>query len=237
MRAATAACLREPGLWALVGAFAVFLAAGPAFHRDTAPAPESNLLDVPVIAAEYEQYRRQSDLFDTTAAYCAASFAVGGAGAIERGMRISPEFLPILGVELALGRNFSAGETHSAERPAILIAHNVWVTRFAASPKALGRTLQVDGAPHVIVGILPPGFAFSPVPHLERAVLAPVSLAPAACPAGIHFLGRLRPGVDAETAARRLRAVSRRLFDRGRPPGIGLAVARTTPGGRAKPAG
>jgi hypothetical protein len=37
----------------------------------------------------------------------------------------------------------------------LLIAHSLWRSRFGADPDLVGRTLDINGEPYLVVGILP----------------------------------------------------------------------------------
>jgi predicted permease len=112
---------------------------------------------------------------------------------------VSPSLFDALRVRPALGRAFTPEEeTPESPRVAIL-THHGWVERFGADPGVLGRTLEIDGEPHEIVGVMPEGFAY---PRPGTVALLPYWLAPDA-PFGTFGLGvvaRLAPGVDFEQA-------------------------------------
>ena len=59
--------------------------------------------------------------------------------------QISLGFFSALGVELALGREFTPQEDRHGGAPAAVISHRLWRERFAGSPEALGKTVTVDG--------------------------------------------------------------------------------------------
>ena len=66
--------------------------------------------------------------------------------------------LPTLHVQLALGRNFTAQEDQPHGPPAVLLYHGFWLRRFGGDPAVVGKTMQVEGVAHTIVGVLPVGF-------------------------------------------------------------------------------
>ena len=82
-----------------------------------------------------------------------------GADGVEQivGASISPNLLPLLGVQPVLGRSFSAEEAEQQQR-LVLISHRFWQARFGGSRDALGATLVLNGFPSQIVGILPADF-------------------------------------------------------------------------------
>jgi predicted permease len=115
-------------------------------------------------------------------------------------MKVEANFLNVLGVPLAAGRTFTAAEDAPHGPPAALISHGLWLTRFAADPRVIGRTLDIDGVPTTIAGVLPPGFE---MPTLASpGILLPLQLNEATEREGRAFraFARLRPGFDARTA-------------------------------------
>lgn len=120
------------------------------------------------------------------------------------------QFLPTLGVPLAMGSWFP--DDPSAERTAI-ISHRLWRAAFAADPGAIGRTLLVDGTPHVLRGVLGEHFQFprSDASYYAEAVdlLLPPSSLPGFPSTARQWWGiaRLAPEttiVDAEAELQRL---------------------------------
>lgn len=73
-------------------------------------------------------------------------------------MVIDRHLLPTLGVQLALGRNFSAEEDRPNGPQAVILSHGFWQRRFGGRADAVGRSLQVEGVAHAIVGVLPASF-------------------------------------------------------------------------------
>ncbi len=85
----------------------------------------------------------------------------GGGGAAERVEieAVAGRYFETLRVRPILGRSFLPEEVERAGAPAtVLIAESLWQERFAADPSVLGRTLNVDGKPRTIVGVMPSSF-------------------------------------------------------------------------------
>ena len=53
---------------------------------------------------------------------------------------------------------------------AVVISERFWLRRLGGDPAAVGRTITLDGSPHVVVGIVPPDFRF---PFGEKDVFTP----------------------------------------------------------------
>jgi len=75
------------------------------------------------------------------------------------GARFSASLFRALNVQPQLGRFLRPEEDIVGYGdPVVVISDRLWRTRFAADPTVIGRTLLLDGAPSVIVGVMPPGF-------------------------------------------------------------------------------
>jgi putative ABC transport system permease protein len=67
-------------------------------------------------------------------------------------------FFPVLGVRPELGRNFLPEEDLPNGPHVVLLTHDLWQRRYAGDPALLGKSIQIDGVGHTVVGILPAGF-------------------------------------------------------------------------------
>jgi putative ABC transport system permease protein len=61
-----------------------------------------------------------------------------------------------IGLRPHLGRGFTANETTSNESSAAILSHRIWVSRFGADPGIIGKSVQVNGVPRDVIGIMPP---------------------------------------------------------------------------------
>lgn len=143
--------------------------------------------------------------FEPPSIYASWESTVRGDDAPERvtGEFTDSHYLPTLGVQPALGRNFTADEDRVAGGPrVVLISDSFWQRRFNADPAVLGQTLDLDGQPYTIVGVMPRGFRGLTG---QAEFWATVRSLPADELAGAwsHFLmmvARLRPGMTMERA-------------------------------------
>lgn len=67
--------------------------------------------------------------------------------------------LPTLGIQPLLGRNFSTQEDSPNGPPVVILTWDFWQRRFGGDRDVIGRTLEVDGRAHTIVGVLPKNYA------------------------------------------------------------------------------
>jgi putative ABC transport system permease protein len=174
--------------------------------------PTQNLREGRSALWDVEQWGSQSQSFADMATFDSVSTVLTGADGVEQivGASISPNLLPLLGVQPVLGRSFSTEEAEQQQR-LVLISHRLWHARFGGSHDALGATLVLNGLPSQIIGILPADFQIARFdadiwePHTtHRSVRGPQTW---------FVIGRLRPGVMFDQAQAEMSAVARRLND------------------------
>jgi putative ABC transport system permease protein len=71
---------------------------------------------------------------------------------------VTANFFPLLGVTPALGRQFSAEEEVPNGPKVALLSHPLWQRRYGGDSSLIGRTIEIDGVSHTVVGILPSEF-------------------------------------------------------------------------------
>ena len=131
-----------------------------------------------------------------------------GLGEPERltSVPVTTNLFALLGVQPAFGRFFTPDETARplGAPPAVILGHGYWVRRFGADPGIVGRTLMLNNAPALVVGILPASFDFSSVftPSVSADVFVPWPLTDQTNRRGntMRIVGRLRSGVTAAQA-------------------------------------
>jgi predicted permease len=119
--------------------------------------------------------------------------------------RVEAGFLPTLGISPALGRNFLPEEDRPGGPKVVLISHGLWVTHYNRDAGVLNRTIEIDGKPVRVVGVLPKDFE---MPRMQVAdVLFPLAANEATDRKSNSGLGgpkrvfaRLKPGVSVEQA-------------------------------------
>ena len=72
---------------------------------------------------------------------------------------VSANYFRTFGVSLARGSGFDPAidDTPSAE-PRVVLSHDFWRSRMASDPDIVGKSVTIDGVPHVVVGITPDDF-------------------------------------------------------------------------------
>lgn len=168
--------------------------------------PESR---APASGPQFLSLGERSRLFDAFGGIWVNNAALTGGGEPEQIKvgNVSPGFLPLLVERPALGRHFKAGEDGDGKPLVVLLTDGLWRRRYGADPSIVGRTVQMDGRPAEVVGVLPPGFKVSfPAParvssELDAFIPFPFDLAGGPRNlAYVRILGRMRPGVTPHQA-------------------------------------
>lgn len=71
----------------------------------------------------------------------------------------STGMLDLLGVSPALGRSFGPEDDNDDDGDAVMVSHAFWTSHLGGSPDAVGQTLNLNGRPRPVVGVLPEDFA------------------------------------------------------------------------------
>ena len=172
---------------------------------------------------EYEDWRRDAQGFDALAAYRGQTVNFTGRGEPGRfvGAFVSSNLLDMLGARIQLGRGFAAEETDPATaKPVALLSNAVFHERFGADPAVVGSTLNLNGQPFTVVGVvgenMDPGRAPFDGWFMGTEVWLPIAYFPNAKglergQSEILVVGRLSPGVTPAVAQANVNLVAARL--------------------------
>ena len=164
-------------------------------------APEKGLPEVQIPEALYAVYRDRNRSFTNLAMYGRSGLTLTGDGAAERldGARVSPEFFAVMGTTPYLGRFFTREEAVTDSTLAVMLSYSLWSRRFGGDSSLLGRTIRLNDAPVVVIGVMPQGFDFPYRAQYWVAQEAHLTRFNCWCWSQI---GRLKPGITAEDARR-----------------------------------
>jgi predicted permease len=173
----------------------------------------------------YDAWNGRSRTLGPIAVYSSGVFTVGGDEPVRvAGGRLSPAVFMVLGVSPAAGRFFNDDDTRQGAVPVVVLSYALWRERFGGDATALGRTIDVDDQPYVVVGIASPGFAF---PDRESRLWMPTSFVPPA--AGVRVMdaiARLSPGATAAQASQEGTAIARA---QARPAELNVILGKGSP--------
>lgn len=143
----------------------------------------------------------------------------GGDGEAERlsAVPISQTFLPLLGVQPAIGRNFTDEECQQDRDVAILSAR-FWKRRFQSDANIYGRKIVLNERPVTVVGVLPETFDFASIfaPAVAIDVLTPLPVTDNINRMGntVPVIGRLRPGATIAQLSAELKVLAPEIVKR-----------------------
>lgn len=141
---------------------------------------------------------------DDVAAYFQWSANLTDAGDAERlqTMRVTGNYLEVVGAEVAVGRRFTSSDASPESAPTVVISDGLWKRRFGASRDVIGRTLRLNGEAFAVIGVLRSDFTFQ-VREAELLVPWVPERDPRRTNPALSFLrvvGRLAPGAGAPQA-------------------------------------
>jgi putative ABC transport system permease protein len=127
---------------------------------------------------------------------------------------VSPGFFHLMGTAPALGRTFAAEEEMAGGAPVVVLSTELWKRLFNADSGVIGRTIDLDGSPVVVIGVMPEGFEY-PWGGMWRPLAPAAAKEPVINRRDYHVdsraIGRLAPGVSLDAARGALTIAQRRV--------------------------
>ncbi len=149
----------------------------------------------------FRDWQEQNRSMELMGAYWPRTVIYTGGDRPERlaALRISEDYLEIVGGEPVMGRGFNEEDMIPDRDGVVLLDHGFWEGSFGGDREVLGRSMVLDGVPHTIIGILPEGWRH-PLNGSGLEILIPLRPDPW-WGRGNHFLrviGRMSPGLTVE---------------------------------------
>jgi putative ABC transport system permease protein len=164
--------------------------------------------------ANYRDYKSMTPAFQTLGAFSGSAVNLVGAGEPQRlaSAEVTSEVLPLLGVSPALGRVFDSAGGGEADARSVVLSYGLWQSQFAGAARVLGQSVNLNGAPYEIIGVMPPGFHFPTrdVQLWTHLVLREQDFANRDNNY-LEAVGRLKPGMSMAQARTDLEVVAERL--------------------------
>ncbi len=159
-------------------------------------------------------WREQSRSFESIAAWTvgAASLILGDEPERVPLSRVNASYFSMFSARFLHGRSFLAAEDMPGAAPVTVLNYSLWHRRFASDPTVVGRTINFDGIPHTVVGVLTPGFQ---IPGRTVDVYMPLAQpnahqpGPNAVTVGVY--GRLKSGISKTQAQAEMDTIGNRL--------------------------
>jgi putative ABC transport system permease protein len=158
--------------------------------------------------AEVRAFREQNHAFEELVAYSGMRPTYDDGKSIRYfpfGAVVAANTFDYLGVPSLLGRTISREDGNPDAPPVFVMNYRLWQREFGGDPKILGRIFILNGEPTTLVGIMPLQFnAFG------ASFWLPITPEEAGNDS-FQLMGRLKPGVGAQTAGADLDFIAHRL--------------------------
>jgi predicted permease len=162
----------------------------------------------------YRDWKAMSTSFEIMGAYTGRAANLVGEGEPRRVelTLVTADVFPVLGVQPIAGRHFMPDDNQPGAAGVIVLSHAFWQSQFGGDLSVLGMTVQLDGSPHAIVGIMPPTFQF---PDRGTRLWRPLQLGPRDMEDRnnneLYVIARLRKDVTLEQARAEMAGLATRL--------------------------
>ena len=170
--------------------------------------------------ATFVDWRERSRSFTELAAISSTETTLATAGEAERvsGLRVTPGFFRVTGIQPALGRAFTDAENRWENRRFVILSAGLWRRRFNADPGIVGRGVQLGGRPYVVTGVMPDGIEdlIAERVYARADIWVPLAydnMLPFACRTCRHIrvVGRLRSDVTVEQAEAEIESITQQV--------------------------
>jgi putative ABC transport system permease protein len=168
-----------------------------------------------VSAANFMDWNSQNHVFENMAAGVmgAENFLLSSLDPPEQVFtaRFSANYLDLLGVKVALGRNFLVEEERSGNDRVVILSNRFWKNRFDRDPNIVGKSLILNDRKYTVVGILAPHITFDKKPSW---LATPLALDTSGLNRDYRFLvvfARLKRGITLQQAQSEMDGIAQNL--------------------------
>lgn len=124
--------------------------------------PEKGLDYWPLSRQNVVAYKNDVTDFSHFGAYYPEGVTLTGDGAPERlmALHVTGDFFATLGVPAILGRTVRDSEVTKSSAAVAILGYGFWQSHFGGNASVVGKTLDLDGTPTQIIGVMPKGFSY-----------------------------------------------------------------------------
>ena len=178
---------------------------------ETAPSFDRMAVSYP----DFLDWRSRTRSFEEIGVYRSLEVNLTGMGAPRRvrGVQASASYFGVLRVPPLAGRTFEEAEDRPGGAPVVVLGEDLSRRLFGSPATAVGRSLQIDGLPSTVVGVMPRRFRVEGRPELWTPV-GPKMVGHTADRnnhPGLTAVARMKRGVGFGEARAELEAVGRAL--------------------------
>ena len=128
---------------------------------------------------------------------------------------VTDGFFETLQTRPLLGRVLNRDDQVAGKNRVVVLGYGLWTRRFNKDPRILGRTIQLNGDPFTVVGVMPAGFSYPASNSLDAWIplsyFGPESIGRARAARFLAVIARMKPGVTVEQLQADIRNISQRL--------------------------
>jgi putative ABC transport system permease protein len=167
----------------------------------------------------FEELAVRSRSFESLSASDVWRPSLTGSEEAERlqGLRVSASYFNTLGVLPVAGRTFDAAEDVPGTGRVAVLSDRLVRRRFGGEVSMVGASIMLNDEPHVVVGVMPPGFVdvMSPATDIWAPLQAQSRASPNTREWGHHYriVGRLNQGANVDAARRELEVIAGQPVD------------------------
>jgi putative ABC transport system permease protein len=164
------------------------------------------------IAFDLATWKTQLKTVRDLGAFRSAVRAVGandGKAEPGRGAEMSASGFRVARVNPLLGRYLLDDDERPGAPPVVVLGHEIWSGRFGSDSAIVGKAVKIGGVPHVVVGVMPKGFAFP----INYNMWLPLRLDPHPEPRQgpvLYAFGRVAPGATLAEARAEVATIGER---------------------------
>jgi putative ABC transport system permease protein len=166
----------------------------------------------------YDWQRDATQSFEGMALYRLRQFALTGLGSGAESIvagAVGKEFFGLVRTPPMLGRVFLPEEDSPSKGHVVVVSNGFWKTHLGGTPDAVGRTLQLNGEPYAIVGVMPARFTMKAWGVAGLDLWVPLAYTDAERAVRDNHndavVARLAPGVTVAQAQAEMTLISTRL--------------------------
>jgi predicted permease len=167
--------------------------------------------EIPLSYADFLDWRRRATTLEDAAINTSRDYTLllGDEPEYVDAQGVSANLFTMLGVAPLIGRSFRVAEDRVGAERVVILSYALWQRRFGTDPKVIGRTVRLDGAPYVVVGVMPPDFNF---PYTSQ-LWTPLALDPTTTRGNRSHeaIGRMKPGVTIDRVQREMATIATAL--------------------------
>lgn len=176
--------------------------------------PSKGIDSYAVPVSDFVAWREQQKSFEDLAAWTEGTVNVTGPeGKAERfeGAFVTAATFKLIRIQPIKGRLFNEDDNRPGAPPVTILGWELWQNRFGGDSGIIGKTVRANGVAREVVGIMPRGMQFP----TNAKLWLPRTINALELPWGegeqLEVMGRLRPGVSMQQAAREFEGICARI--------------------------